>query len=788
MSRARAPLSASVVVVGLAVGVFLSNATETPPPAAGAREHVEDEPTIIDAKTELEAIRDLRKTLEGYTAGRIVIERVPLETRTGQAFYLEVAPSRVLIRYTTEHSLENAVYTLLDDWGFRWYGPGENWFVHPERIVKRDVPGKWYAPTFRNRGTFGTGGLDFAQPPAFDPENQYKADSTRWKRRLRLNSDFQPPGHAGAAFYGENRELLDAHPEWFNSDKGKEAGRIRVEIPEAVEAYKDWIGRKYDAQVGQGFVAIGTDPEDGRGGEDDPLPPASMGLKNHADKWWYLTNEVARMYPEDDPRTVVSAYAYINATVPSFRLRKNVYPYVIPYAFQTDYEPHEMIRKWAEQSDGTMGIYDYWNITQWSHGLPQFDMYQMEEKLDYWQRHKIDGVLLESTDAAGPMGHALWIASQLMFDGDSDFETLYARYLTDCFGEAAPPMRRMYDRWSLRNQGSGEVAQSLNDLHEASQLVPRRSPPWKRINELKAYVHYMRLYHEHDGTQASKDRLFEYLYGIHHLMMVQTSAFKHQHYISPLDKGNITPEGTARRLTPDEIERNFREDLAAYPLQYEVLTIDFDPAKARWREPAPQTSWRFGGTPHYRLTPKESGTIEFSAGAIGSSEFTFYTRDEILIKETVGETNHSFSESIEDKEWKMKRYSIDVKAGKTYQIRLRHGFNRFVTESPLPLFSSQGYEDFDNYAYPDKYFYVPKNATQVVFSDPHPEGLNGKGYLIDPDGNVHKRTPIGAPGLFTVPVEPRHRGRVWTARFGHPSWSLRNVPNVVSIMPFDYDE
>src|SRR5688572_23807159 len=86
-----------------------------------------------------EAIADLRACLEGYEAGPITIEKVELGQRTGQEFYLERTGGTTLIRYTTANSLDNAVYTLLDHLGFRWYGPGENWFVKPAKLDAAEI-------------------------------------------------------------------------------------------------------------------------------------------------------------------------------------------------------------------------------------------------------------------------------------------------------------------------------------------------------------------------------------------------------------------------------------------------------------------------------------------------------------------------------------------------------------------------------------------------------------------------------------------------------------------------
>ncbi len=754
--------------------------------------------SIIYEGPESEAVNDLREALRGFEAGEIKLDKVERSNRTGQEFYLERSNGKTLIKYTTANSLENAVYTLLDRWGFHWYGPGENWFVKPAAVGGDDIAGGWIAPTFRHRTFFGTGGLDIPAPN--DPKNLYKAGWYAWKRRNRFNADFADTGHTGAAFYGENRELLDKHPEWFNSEAGRRNGRIRIEIPEAVAAYAAWA--KKQAGSREPFIVIGVDPEDGRGGADDPLPPdgfAGLNKWNHADKWWWLANEVAKGYAEAG-RVIVSMYAYgngpTNALTPRFPLRKNVYPVIIPYAFQKAYVPADMVKTWAARIDGTMGIYDYWNITQWSQGLPQFDIHTMRDRLRFWHDNKVDGVHIETTDAAGPMGHSWWLAGQLLFDLGRDFDPLYRQYLTDLYGKAAPAMRRMYDRWSLNPQGAGEVSLSLADLQAADGLVERNGPEWKRINEMKAYVHFMKLSYDHDGTQASKDRLFEYLYAIHHLYLVQTSAFMGQAYISPLDKGNIIPKTVVKPFTPDEIDARFRADLQSDPKKYNVGEFRFDFKRATFTEAMGATAWRFGMNPTAYFVPKVDETLSFDAGREKPEEksaeksdvgFTVFSDDGLLLQANVGPDSFDYTDTGENRTWHMKRFTLKVEAGRKYTIKFTGAFNRFKMNSKVIVYNTRHPNDFNNYAYPAHYFYVPKDCGEIIFEDL----LGSSGSFFLPGEKVGKEnhgTPLGIKNLYRVAVKPQWRGKVITAQFAYSEWSLKNLPNVLSLQPFDYAE
>jgi hypothetical protein len=740
------------------------------------------------------AITDLRQVLVGYEAGIIKFNKVAIDARTGQDFYLAISNKQTEIKYTTDNSLQNAVYTLLDIWGFRWYGPGENWFIKPKVINIKPIAGKWYTPSFRNRSFFGTGGLDFPFKVEFDLDNNYKQQWYAFKRRNRFNADFTAVGHMGQLFYQENKTVIDNNPNWFANNNGAVNGRIKIDNKQAVNTYITWAKNKYKPNLV--YNIIGVDPEDGRGGSDDPLPSNMPNINNHADKWWWLANEVAKQFNENDKRTVVSMYAYgdgkTNALAPNFKLRKNVYPTVIPYAFQGAYSsPENMIKDWASKINGTMGIYDYWNITQWSLGMPQFNIYGMQQLLKYWKNNKIDGIYLETTDAAGPMGHVHWLSAQLQWDVNKNFEQLYGQYLNDCFGKAAPEIKSMFDRWSKNYQKEIEVPASIQNLINATKLVEKNSAEWKRINELKAYILYMKMFYAHDGTQDSKDKIMNYLYSIHHLMLVQTAAFMGQAYITPFQNGNKVPNGkNIKKLTANDIEELFNDNAAFAKNSYKSVEFIFDYNKVSYTDAIPNESWRFGsGNTQFSFKAKYSGNFNLEVGAESNTIFQFLNNRVEILNETVGKDKFDKIEELSGRKWHMKKYTISIKKDSVYTITCKGGFNRVVIlDNKHVLFKNPSNIDFDNYQYPIQYFYVPKQATEIIFTDAEPEGLNGRGYLIMPNGKSVNREATIFKNTYKVAVPAEAKGKVWAANFGHPSFKFVNIPNYTSLQKFTYTE
>ena len=741
------------------------------------------------------AIKDLETSLSPYRVGNICITKVPLDGRDGQSFYLSVKPQKVVIKYTTENSLENAVYTYLGMLGIHWYGPTADWFVNPVKLHQKEIDGKWFSPTFRNRSINGTGGLEFGTLPSYDFKNDYKKNWLAFKRRNRFNADFSVAGHMGQAFYLDNKLVLDKQKEWFTNDQGRMTGRIKIDKKEAVDFFTNWAIKNVKANKAA-FNTISVDPEDGRGGPDDPLPPNGFkGIKNwnHADKWWWLANEVSKQFDENDKNTKITMLAYgdgaYNALAPKFSLRKNVYPVIIPYAFQKAYTPTEMLTTWASKIEGSMGLYDYWNITQWSEGLPQFNMYNIPEKLTFWKKNKVDGIYLETTDAAGPMGHIFWMAGELQWDNNQSIDVLLNQYTKDCFGKAAAPIKEMLLRWSLNYQGAADVDFSLRDLERASNLVNKGAKEWIRIAYLKAYVHYMKLYYEHDGTQQSRDKIFNYLYTIHHLSLVQTSAFITQSYIFP---GGPAPSDIGSEPASfANIEKQFQKDIKTSNRVYQLLQTDFNYDKVKYTEPIPDNSWLFGGYQcGFHFKAPFSGFISLDVGAEYDAEFIFSSEGNVITKEFVGSKNFDYREQlINNRTWSLKKFKIKIEKGVMYNINLSGGFSRVKMKTEgIVLFKNPGMQDFDNAAYPVQYFYVPKAATEIIFSDGYGEGLNGRGFLIPPNGVPLKREAMGPKYIYRVPVQPEQRGKIWIANFGHPTWSFKNIPNVTALQKFEYLE
>lgn len=696
----------------------------------------------------------------------------------GQTFYLTIdGTNNAQIVGSGTNSFINGIYTFLQELGFRWYMPGDTWTIVPKLSRSTIKLAKVYSPDFENRSYFGTGGIN---PVAeLDPQNTFASDFYTWNRRNRLSSDYVMKGHMGQAFYNANKKVLNEHPEYFCGSKVNPYGRIDIGNTDAVKFYVQWAISQVNPQAR--FSVIGVDPADGSGGKDDCLPANMPQIKTWSDKYFWLANRVAQQAEKQNINAPVELYAYAShAAPPSFALQKNVYPVIIPYAFQDIAEPDQYIELWSQKMNGRpMGMYDYWNITQWSSDVPQFNIYSIPDKLRFWKKNNITTINLESTNAKGPMGHAFWLATQMMWNTNLSLDSLYNAFLNDCFGPAASDIKNMYDRWSRNYQGAMDVSLSLQDLAAASAKTSNPAIQ-KRISELKAYVHYLKLYYDYQDkpSPAGYKELINYIYSIHDLRLLQTSALVTRYIKAPKGFTESINKKVAALENP-QIEKSFKTDRAENPVAYTISDFRFDITKAYPVESKGKKRYNplyINGTNNYSFYLPEKQSLTIQAGATADTRLT--------IKDDKGKV--WYDKVIAGSKEGYQTVKVDLPKGNyVLTFGAYYRWSRIIFPDNIAFFSSGKF--YDNYGYPLLYVYVPKDVTEIVYNDAHGPGLNNRGDWIDPAGK-HIKPELIKYDTYRVPVPPQYRGKVWILNIGHSSFNLLNIPDLYSLNPFGYKD
>lgn len=701
----------------------------------------------------------------------------------GQSFYLVTKSIEdVRIIATGKNSFINGIYTFLHELGFRWYMPGDEW-VRIGNVNRVPHIDKIYSPDFINRVYAGSGGI--TPIPGLDDKDTFSVDFITWNRRNRLSVDYTVKGHSGMAFYRENKKELDQHPEYFCNNKVSANPRLNYDRAEAVQMLVNWALAQKTAQ--DRFPVIGIDPADGSGGMDDCLPVTIPAIKSWSDKYFWLANQVAARLPAASPIRV-TMYAYNNyAAPPSFDLLPNVHPFIIPYAFQNVEAPRDFILSWSRKMKGReMGIYDYWNITQWGLCKPEFGLYQVPERLKFWKSNNITSINLESTYSKGAMGHVYWIATQMMWNTKLDFEQLYEEFLTNCYGRGATDIRNMYDRWSKNYQGTAEYILSNEDLYNASRKE-NDATIGQRLSQLKAYVQYVKMLETYmvNKTKGGYDSLINYVLSVHHLRILHTSALinyyipKPTGYVAITDKKLLAARNkNIRPLQQSEIENQFQKERRAQPPAYAISSLQWDltrlvPVKTKI---APANPLKINNINRYRFYVPKQGVYRFDAGSSKTTDFIIRDAgDKVVFRKTI-EATPSGTKSLD----------ISLGAG---QYVLQWGGSRRSSRvrfpSSLVFVSADHY--YDNAGYPWQYYYIPLDVKEVIYQDVLGPGINDRGFWQNPKGErVYPEKIVG--NVYRLSVPAQYRGTTWVLNIGHRQFKMLNIPDFSSLNPFEYKE
>jgi hypothetical protein len=187
--------------------------------------------------------------------------------------------------------------------------------------------------------------------------------------------------------------------------------------------------------------------------------------------------------------------------------------------------------------------------------------------------------------------------------------------------------------------------------------------------------------------------------------------------------------------------------------------------------------------------PTTSGAISFDAGNQGNSPFTVSSGGATLISATVGAGNYDYTETIGSGTWYMKQFTLNVTAGTRYDVILHNGWNRFKMNSNVVVFNERNYDDFDNYAYPPHYLYVPQNCSEILFTDGYAaqSGYTGA-FKLPGEASYTYGTATGVTNQYRITVPQAWKGQVILCQFGHTAWAIQSPSSVVALQPFAYNE
>ena len=728
-----------------------------------------------------------------------------------------------------EAGLQHGIYFYLDQLGARWFLPNENWTIIPKRDSVALKVDRLVAPAFKSRDFFGTGGYGPTAPydSKYDEVGrlQFRIREEDWTRRNGFGGEFILDGHAGEDFNLQNKDFLIAHPDYLASVDGKsvwsETAQLNPTNPDAVKMWTDYSLKKYRAVRASNpdsphAFAVSVDPADGGGFCNSAECRAMFQAKGESEQTFYsnqvfyVANQVAKAVRQEFPDGYVNLYAYANHSAPpSLPLEPNVYVTIIPYGFNySGLPPKEFIAAWSKKTT-RLSIYDYWSIPDWTWDQPSFNyLTAPKDKLSYWHDHNVEGFNIESTFSAGAMGVAWYLTSHLMWDLNADQDAVLADFYDKSFGPAAPPMKRMLERWAKTFLlSSQELSASFRDLEQAETLAGGDAAIEARIDDFAKYVQYLRLYAEYSNAtdkakklEANK-KLVEHLFDIYDSNMV--GSFRIFQFLTDYNRNKEVanefnmedPDAPGWKRTAPLSHADVAALIAQGVQDYQPL--DFEPKSygeklvpltpsANIAAPAAENAWTprmgtRGGMAVEVLIPANRKTLPLRVSLYYDNTVTVEgaSGKEIFRGQIKGVKGNEQGEELE----------IPFASPGLYTIRFDPGNSGglwFQTASNVPL-AMRIFRPQLGMPSPRLYFYVPRGLKTIAFWLVNGD-LDGNYPQIvkNPDG---ERVPIESHDgtkLVTVKVPAGQDGKIWSLEsVRSPNEPIRmiNVPQSFSFSP-----
>lgn len=421
---------------------------------------------------------------------------------------------RIKARYTT--GISYSMYSWLEQLGFRFYLPGDEWTIIPSlrSVFNKSILKKIYKPYFRLRMFNASGGIFPVK--GLDENSANEKDWKKWYMRNRMGCDYiSIDGHIGEYFNIVHKKQIEQDPTILAPSNGKrqynEEGKLDPTNKKAVALFSDWIvdESKINQKKMPSFLPFkkyySVDPGDGL--NYCHTPECESQFRSVSDQVFSIANETARKIKLSDERKGVSMLAYTErADTPSIKILYNVHVMVVPTAFQSVSTSTELMQRWAKKTKN-ISQYDFLNIGVWAYDEPFFNLYQYHNNLKFIQSLGIEGMSFETSLSKFASGIQQYFILKFLCDPYQSPDALLDEFCNDNFEKAALPIKKLLKEWYFSNTHlntgfdkssftEDELGRFIQYIMDAEATNGISASAKKRIEELKAYTIYLCKFYE----------------------------------------------------------------------------------------------------------------------------------------------------------------------------------------------------------------------------------------------------------------------------------------------------
>lgn len=424
----------------------------------------------------------------------LAVDRGLAKELTEEGFRMQSDGRTVRLTGAGPLAVRHAAYAFLEHLGCRWFFPGQAWEVVPKLEPVFPVIDQTSRPSYQRRSIWYGWGIG----PI--PENAVAYRD--WVRKNRQGGLLTGGmGHSYAGIARPDLHFKD-HPEWFPLIDGKRiaGGQLCLANADIRQRAIDRALKYFKAHPDIRMISMS--PNDGAGWCQCPY---CAELGSVTDQALWLANQVADAVRPKFPGRMIAMYAYAGTSPPpNIKAASNVIIFIATAFNQFGFE--KGLEGWSKRA-AKIGIRDYYNVIIWHREMPRWQIDKMRQRLPEMHRKGAIAISAESGNQWAPEGLNYYVAAKLMWDTSIDVDKLLDDFYDKCWGPAAKPMRRYYERFRGGSRmTSRTLALALHDLEEASALA--KAPAIvARLDMIKVYLHWVRLYFIHNTAPSAKARL-----------------------------------------------------------------------------------------------------------------------------------------------------------------------------------------------------------------------------------------------------------------------------------------
>ncbi len=509
------------------------------------------------------------------------------------------------------------IYQYLHDLGYRFYQPGTAWEIIPSLQSAFKKTDTAYTTDFKYNSWSISGGHNRW---VMDNSNNYGWDTyfgenghnwALYQRRNGMNGAYRFTGHRDDVMTGSYLATLQNNPCYVASHDSTRQATLNS-VPDvnngaAMELWANTLQQKYvqyrNTILGNTTLYmdlfrnhnynhqnIGIEVPDAAkwGNTKDNSGCSNLGYAKESDQHFTLANFTMQKISTNFPNLRSQLYAYsTHADVPSPNIQINdrIDIQLVPEVYQNLTSTNGLRNRWYNRTKN-ISEYNYLNLSDWSGETPAFDLNDLKNTVQIARDKKSQGLMWEASPAKFASLPFLLAVNKSLKDNTS-IEANLEEFCNNMFASAAKDVLNLLKLMSNNNIMVGgtsnryKLSVFFNIMTEAEQKIMQEPAIVKeRLQELKAYLHYMVLYFDWAADQrpadVKKDKaaaLCIYLAKIHKIQLVnsyflittisskypRTSNFFGQYnYVN----GTAYQGGNLSLITAAEIEDNYRNDMA----------------------------------------------------------------------------------------------------------------------------------------------------------------------------------------------------------------------------------